>query len=313
MPNGDTPVCVTGSSGFVGKHLCGNLTAAHRELIGLDRLEAPAGATYRPVQADIQHLDQIRDIGAECAGRRMIHLAAEAEVVTPWDLIPAIFSTNLVGAWNLLTAFRPRLFVFASSSAVYGTASVRRALPRLSASRPLSLYGASKSMGELLLRDWTKEFGSAAVVLRLGNVVGGGCRGLIPYLVGHAKRYRQADVRAELRGHGRLLRDYTPVEFVSRIFAAALDLQWKTGSCSIFNVGTGRGLTNRAVAEMVRRVLAREGYRLECNWDNPVPASEAIEIVPNCESLERRFGMPLPSVEEVEASIEQSVLSHLRA
>jgi nucleoside-diphosphate-sugar epimerase len=312
MPDGKTPVCVTGSAGFVGKHLCGKLIAAGRELIGLDRLDAPAGATYRPVQADIQDLDQIRQIGAEWAGRPMIHLAAEAEVITPWELVPAIFSTNLVGSWNLLTAFQPRLVVFASSSAVYGTASVQNALPQLSAARPLGLYGASKSIGELLLRDWSEETGSAAVTLRLGNVIGWGCRGLIPYLVSHAKRYPQAEVRAELRGHGRLVRDYTPVEFVTRIFAAALDLTWKPGSCSIFNVGTGRGLTNRDVTEKVQRVLTREGYRLECNWDNPVPAGEAIEILPNNESLARHFGVAVPTEEEVEASIEASVLSHLR-
>jgi UDP-glucose 4-epimerase len=280
-------------------------------MVGLDRVEAPEGAPYRPVQADIRCIGQLAPLGEEWAGGPVIHLAAEAEVVTPWDMIPTTFSTNLEGTWNVLTALRPGLFVFPSTCSVYGTSSVKRSLPRPGAVKPLSLYGASKSMGELLLRDWTRSTGSAAVVLRLGNVIGANCRGLIPYLVQHAKRHPEGDVRAELRGNGRLERDYTPVEFVAQIFEAALDGRWNPGSCSIFNVGTGRGLNNRQIAEMVRRVLLRHGYRLECNFDNPVPAGEAIEIVLNCESLERRFGVSVPSVEDVERSVEVSVLSHL--
>ena len=313
MPDSNLPICVTGSEGFIGKHLCAKLARGHRRIIGVDRLAPTAAVPYRPVQADIEQFDQLRQIGAECAARPMIHLAAEAEVLAPWSQIPATFSTNLVGTWNVLTAFQPELFVFPSTCSVYGTASEKRALPRLSAVKPLSLYGASKSMGELLLRDWTKDSGSAAVVLRLGNVVGAGCRGLIPYLVRHAQRYPEAQVRAELRGHGRLLRDYTPVEFIATIFEAALDRRWKPGSCSIFNVGTGRGLNNREITWMVQRALAREGYRLECNWENPVPASEAMEIVLNCESLVRHFGVSVPTVEEVEASVYESVRSHLVA
>jgi nucleoside-diphosphate-sugar epimerase len=280
-------------------------------MVGVDRVEAPEGAPYRAVRADIRCLGQLVPLGEEWAGKPVIHLAAEAEVVTPWDMIPTTFSTNLEGTWNVLTALRPGLFVFPSTCSVYGTSSVKRSLPQPGAVKPLSLYGASKSMGELLLRDWTRSTGSAAVVLRLGNVIGANCRGLIPYLVQHAKRHPEGDVRAELRGKGRLERDYTPVEFVARIFEAALDGRWKPGSCSIFNVGTGRGLNNRQITEMVQRALLRHGYRLQCNFDNPVPAGEAIEIVLNCESLERRFGVSVPSVEDVERSVEESVLSHL--
>ena len=312
MPEDSRGLCVTGSSGFIGRHMCARLAAGDKDIIGLDRVEPFVTLPYPTFQADINCYEQIAATGGEWRGKPMIHLAAEAEVLTPWDLLPATFATNLKGTWNLLTAFQPRLFVFPSTCSVYGTSSVGRSLPQMSAIKPLSLYGASKSMGEILLRDWTSQTGSAAVILRLGNVIGVGCRGLIPYLVSHAKRYPEGETPAELRGHGRLLRDYTPVEFVVRIFEAALDCKWKPSSCSIFNVGTARGMNNRELAEMVRKILEREGYRLECRWDNPVPASEALEIVLNCDSLIKRFGVALPTVEEVEASIEASVLSHLR-
>lgn len=312
MPgNDDRPVVVTGSSGFVGNHLCAELGRTGKPFVGVDRVRPPADASYQSVTLDLRDMDALRSASALATGRPVIHLAAEAEVVTPWDQIPATFLTNLNATWNTLTALEPKLMVFASSSAVYGNALRNQSPPRLSSARPLGVYGASKSMGEILLRDWAKDTGAVAVVFRLGNVIGAGCRGLIPYLVRHAQRYPEAEVVAELRGKGKLLRDYTPVEYVVRAFRLALEHKWTPGTSPIFNVGTGRGIDNEQVVGMVAKILKRKGYRLRCNFANPVPASEAMRVVLNCESLERRFGLEPPSPERVEASIEESVESYL--
>ena len=305
-------VVVTGSSGFIGKHVCAALNRASRTFVGVDRAAPPNGAAYTHVTAELRDMPAIRPLLAPWSGRSVIHLAAEAEVVTPWDQIPATFSTNLNATWNVLTALETRLIVFPSTCSVYGTAERSQSLPRMSAVKPLSLYGASKSMGEILLRDWATGNGAVAVIFRLGNVIGAGCRGLIPFLVGHAKKHPEGDVPAQLRGQGKLLRDYTPVEYVVQAFQLALDHNWKSGTSPIFNIGTGRGIDNREIAGMVTRVLERNGYRLQCNWDNPVPAGEAIRIVLNPDRLEHEFGLKAPSPEEVEKSVEESVLSHLK-
>lgn len=304
-------IVVTGSSGFIGKHVCTALEHAQQPFVGVDRVTPPNGSRYTHVTAELRDMPAIRPLLAPWTGHHVIHLAAEAEVVTPWDQIPATFSTNLNATWNVLTALETKLIVFPSTCSVYGTAHRNQSLPRMSAVKPLSLYGASKSMGEILLRDWAAGNDAVAVIFRLGNVIGAGCRGLIPFLVQHAKRHPEGDVPAELRGRGKLLRDYTPVEYVVQAFRLALENQWKPGTSHIFNVGTGRGIDNRQMAEMVSRVLERKGYRLRCNWDNPVPAGEAIRIVLNPDSLERFFGVRAPSPEDVERSIEESVLSHL--
>jgi UDP-glucose 4-epimerase len=279
-------------------------------LAGLDRAPDPR-APWPTHKADIRHIREMQDFASERRGDPMIHMAADAEVLAPWSQIPETFGTNLMGTWNLLTLFEPKLFVFPSTGAVYGNSSMRRALPRPSSVKPLSLYGASKSTGEILLRDWTIATGSNAVVLRLGNIIGAGCRGLIPFLVHHALRYPEGEVRAELRGHGKMLRDYTPVEFVASIFRASLTYPWKPGALDLFNIGTGFAMTNRDVTRVVQRVLRRRGLRLECNFNNRVPHSEANEIVLNVESLIRKFDVRPPTREAVEASIEASVYSHL--
>ncbi len=308
-------VCVTGSSGFIGRHLCAALANAKTAVTGIDRVPGPrTNETSRWLQLDIQLLEDLqRKISDTERNGKLVHLAAEAEVVTPWNQIPSLLSTNLNGTWNVLATLQPTLCVFASSSSVYGNATIQNSAARWSAARPLGLYGISKSSGELLLRDWALDNGTAAVLLRLGNIIGPGCRGLIPYLIRHAKQYPDGATPAQLRGNGVLVRDYTPVSYVVKVIQAVLSMTWPPGSSELFNLGTGGGMTNREVTKIVQRVLAREGYRLTVCWDNPVPAGEAHSIVLDCGSLIRKFGIGSPSRKEVEACIEDSALEHLRS
>jgi nucleoside-diphosphate-sugar epimerase len=118
-------------------------------------------------------------------------------------------------------------------------------------------------------------------------------------------------VAAQLRGRGRLVRDYVPVSFVVQIMRAAVEKQWRPGAAYVFNVSTGRGLTNRQVAEITQGILRREGYRLRCEWDNPVPDGEARSVIENTRGLKEEFGVKIPTLDEVEECIRQSVLGHL--
>jgi len=303
---------VTGSSGFIGQHLCAELTKSSINVIGLDRQPPRTPVPSQSLKADISSFQEIQSVTRGLPTDRIIHLAAEAEVIMPWNEISTLLSSNLQGTWNVVTALRPSICVFPSSSSVYGNAARSASLARLDTARPLGLYGVSKSAGEILLRDWAHQHGSVAVVLRLANVIGAGCRGLIAYVVRHAMQYPDGSVPAQLRGRGRLVRDYVPVSFVVQVMRAALQRPWRPGSTYVFNVSTGRGLTNRQVTEITQRILRREGFRLRCEWDNPVPHGEAHSVVENTRGLKEGFGVKIPTLDEVEECIQESVLDHLR-
>jgi nucleoside-diphosphate-sugar epimerase len=307
MPAAETaPIVCSGTSGFIGSHLAAALLRNGQMVVGIDRVPAPPSAAYREIRCDIHHLGPLCAAAGGLTSQRLIHLAAEAEVITPWEQIPSVFLSNLNGTWNLLSAFSPRLCLFASSSSVYGNTES-------GTSGPLGIYGATKHAGELLLRDWALATDAAAVLFRFGNVIGPRCRGLIPYLVQHALRYPEGSVPAQMRGGGKLVRDYVPVDYVIRILDAAAESSWESGVVRSFDVGTGRGLTNGEVAAMVQRTLLGRGIRLEIDCDHPVPAGEAHSVRLNVGGLQNRFGIAAPAPEAVEASIEESVLSHLSA
>jgi len=176
--NSSGDLLVTGSSGFIGSHAAARFGSDCVQY--LDRNAPCSGAPAGTRIVDLKEGQQLKLLAANAPARRILHLAAEAEVMTPWNQVGDVLRSNTIGTYNLATAYQPRLIVFASTSAIYGNGGIEDTVPQLETSRPLGLYAVSKSMGEILLRDWTHSFGSSAVAFRLGNVVGARCRGLIP-------------------------------------------------------------------------------------------------------------------------------------
>ena len=178
-------------------------------------------------QADLRSLDALSMLSSEWRAPVLVHLAAMAEVVMPFEKMGDIASTNIQGTINALEQFQPGRIVFASSSAVYGSVQGRKARPLPGETAAIGAYGVSKLMGEVICSEWAEKRGTNAVALRFGNIVGAGCRGLIPYLVSHALKFPDGDVVAQLRGEGRLIRDYgyneesasDVLHFVASIFA----------------------------------------------------------------------------------------------
>ncbi|HEV2446122.1 MAG TPA: NAD(P)-dependent oxidoreductase [Candidatus Sulfopaludibacter sp.] len=302
---------VTGSSGFIGGHLCARLAPAD-SFRGIDLAPPPGPVEYHHIGADIRCPETLRDIVARC-GRPdgVFHLAASAEVLTPWSGLPPLLSSNMEGTYNVLQVLDPKLVVFASSSSVYGNAGSSPVDPRHAAVRPLCLYAMSKLTAEMIVRDWARDAGGAAVIFRFGNVIGPGCRGLIPYLAGHALRYPEGGVPARLRGYGRLVRDYVPVDYVVRVLLAAT-LDWEPRSLVTLNLGAGRAVTNREVAEIVQQAVRGLGLQLDVSYDDAPGAGEADEVVLDMEETVKLFGIVPPSPDEVRESIAGAAVEFLR-
>jgi nucleoside-diphosphate-sugar epimerase len=296
---------ITGSSGFLAAHL---RPALGHQAATLDK-RAPADF---PV--DIRDLPGLENVARNFAPHAVVHLAALCEVVTPWAGVGELLSTNVDGTYNVLRAFQPSLFVFASSGSVYGNGVPPATAPCKDSVRPLSAYGTSKATGEVLCRLACHQYRSAAVAFRLANVVGEGCHGLIGFLIEHACRYPDGLEPARLRGAGRMLRDFVPVGHVVRAMVAALSREWEPG-LQVFNVASGYAMTNGEIFEMVRAALERHGLAIHPHW-GPSPAyGEAQNLVLDPEGQMDGLGLEPPTQREIlrtiEATVDAGVRRHL--
>ncbi len=291
------PTLITGSSGFIASHLRPALG------YGAATLDKQGPADF-PV--DIRDLPALQNIARTFVPEAVVHLAALCEVVTPWSALGDLLATNVQGTYNVLLAFQPRLFVFASSGSVYGNGVPPATAPCKDSVRPLSAYGTSKATSEVLCRLACHEHGSAAVAFRLANVIGEGCRGLIGHLVDHACRYPDGVEPVRLRGAGRMVRDFIPVRYVVRSIVAALSREWDPG-LRVFNVASGFAMTNSEVFEVVRAALTRQGLTIRPHWGPSPVYGEAQHIVLDPESGIEGQDFAPPTEREIVQCIEASV------
>jgi nucleoside-diphosphate-sugar epimerase len=117
---------LTGSSGFLGRHLLESLKEEY-EIIGLARRsQARCGAPFHPnirwFQVDIGRRETLQEVFDEIirggGAERVIHLAAHYDF--SGEEHPEYYRTNVEGLRNVLDQcrrLRPRQFVFSSSVA----------------------------------------------------------------------------------------------------------------------------------------------------------------------------------------------------
>ncbi|MBO3754386.1 MAG: NAD-dependent epimerase/dehydratase family protein [Candidatus Brockarchaeota archaeon] len=170
---------VTGGAGFIGSHLVDRLLEEGWRVIILDNFstgrfenveQAFKTGRLRIMIGDAKTIDLLDE---ESSVEHVFHFAANPDVR---ETSPSIhFQENIVATFNMLEYARRagvKMFVFASSSTVYGDASKIPTPEDYGPLKPISLYGAAKLAAEGLVSSYCHTFGMKGVSLRLANVVG---------------------------------------------------------------------------------------------------------------------------------------------
>jgi len=238
MPKGKVAI-VTGSSGFIGSQLLEELTRQGVIAVGMDK----------DLGHDIRDRDELS--GMVRGADYVFHLA-----VLPFNLCtenPRLcVQTNVIGTLNVVEAAaeaKVEKLIYSSASAVYGNIDAVQAVDESQPCNPNSMYGVSKLMGELIV----KNSGVPYIILRYMNVYGEGQKnGLIPALL----RCVKDNVPPTIDGDGSQAFDFVHVRDIVRanILAATSDTCNET-----FNIGGEDELT---VSQVVGIVLDAAGSNL---------------------------------------------------
>ncbi len=161
-------------------------------------------------------------------------------------------------------------FIFSSTAAVYGNPD-QVPVPEHAPTRPLSPYGSSKLMTEIMLHDVASAHGMSYVVLRYFNVAGAdpqarmglatvGATHLLKIAVEAATGQR---AKIDVFGtdyptpDGSCIRDFIHVSDLAQAHRAALSYLRGGGASVTLNCGYGRGYSVLETIEAVRRVSGR--------------------------------------------------------
>ena len=142
------------------------------------------------------------------------------------------------------------VFVFASSSTVYGDAEVFPT-PEDYPYRPISVYGACKASCELLLYTYTRLYGLRGLVLRYANIVGPRLRHGVIY--DFLRKLMQDSTVLEILGDGTQRKSYLYV--TDAVEATLLVTEQEKSRFEVYNVGNRDWVTVREIADIVCEVL----------------------------------------------------------
>ena len=274
-------VLVTGGAGFIGSIVTAELVRAGHQVTVYDSLVRghrqavhPSAAFVRGDTGDRATLARTLSEGKFDA---VMHFAAFIEAGESMQKPELYFENNTANALSLLTTMLEHgvnRFVFSSTAAVYGDPEYTP-IDEDHPLNPVNAYGASKLMVERMLAWLNQIHGLGYAALRYFNAAGPAPplgedhqpeTHLIPIILEVALGRRD---HLELYGtdyptpDGTCIRDYIHVSDLASAHVLALEAL-QPGEQRIYNLGNGRGFSNREVLETARQVIGR-----------PIPAVEA--------------------------------------
>jgi UDP-glucose 4-epimerase len=164
-----------------------------------------------------------------------------------------------------------RQVIFSSTAAVYGNAETTP-VPENAATAPISPYGTSKLMSEIMLHDAGKAHGLRFVILRYFNVAGADPKLRTGQSTAGATHLIKVACEAALGKRPKMdvygtdfptpdgtgIRDYIHVSDLARAHSAALAHLRRGGESKTFNCGYGKGASVLEVIDAVRRISGRD-------------------------------------------------------
>lgn len=263
-------ILVTGGAGYIGSVTVKKLLEEGHEVVVFDNLEyGHKDAVTCPVivgdllkKEDLKQLDQyIFDA--------VIHFAAYLQVGESMQNPYKYFQNNMLGGLNLLEYMKGRdinYLVFSSTSAVFGTPN-EVPVKESAEKHPESVYGESKLMFETILKWYDSIFGIKSVALRYFNAAGASIDGkvgemhspethIIPVAIEKALKNSEFTLFGNdyLTPDGTCVRDYIHVEDLAVAHIEALEYVQKTNQSNDFNLGVGKGYSNKEVIDMVKKI-----------------------------------------------------------
>jgi nucleoside-diphosphate-sugar epimerase len=229
-------VLVTGCAGFLGSHLSERLVADGHTVVGVDCF-----TSYYAREVKERNLERLRDEPrfaleeldlARCPLHGLLegvdvvfHLAAQAGVRGSFGArFAGYVRNNVLATQRLLEAAataRPRAFVYASSSSVYGNAAAYPTTERAPRA-PVSPYGMTKVAAEELAGVYLRCFDVPVVGLRYFTAFGPRQRPDMAF-----SRFFRCALSGRplpINGDGHQVRDFTYVDDVVAGTIAAADL-----------------------------------------------------------------------------------------
>lgn len=259
---------ITGGAGFIGSRLALRLIAEGEPIVILDNFNdyydprikrenvAALGDLAIVIEGDIRDEALVKQLFADHAISRIAHLAGMASVRYSAERGRLYADVNTSATVSLMDEARKHsveVFVFGSTSSVYGDTASIPFVEDDAASHPLAPYPASKRAAEIFAYSYHQLFGLSVNILRFFNVYG-------PH--GRPDMMPMKTIDAILRGtpielfaDGELQRDWTYIDDIVDGIKVALE---RPLGYAIMNLGYGSPITLNEFIRIYEQLIGKQ-------------------------------------------------------
>ena len=299
-------ILVTGGAGYIGSHMVHALVEAGERVVVLDNLSTGFTWAIAPgvplVTGETGDEALVAALIAEHGVSAIVHFAAS--IVVPDSVSDPLgyYRNNTVNSRALIACAVKggvKQFIFSSTAAVYGNPA-KVPIGEDDAVAPMSPYGSSKLMTEIMLRDAGIAHGLDYVILRYFNVAGAdprlrtgqstkGATHLIK-VAGETALGKRAKMDVFGTDYptpdGTCVRDYIHVADLVRAHSDALAYLRAGGRPATLNCGYGHGFSVLEVIDAVKRISGVD-FRVERTGRRP---GDPAQIVANSDRARDLLG-----------------------
>jgi len=312
-------ILVTGGCGYIGAHTIVDLIengfnvisvdnlsrSSENSLAGIEKITGKKVKNYNIDLTNAQTAESIFIENPDITG--VIHFAAYKAVGESVEMPLAYYENNIFSLVNLLklaVTYNAMHFIFSSSCTVYGNPDAIPVTEQTPLQPAASPYGATKQMGECIIKDTAFVAPLSTILLRYFNPVGahpstaigelpiGRPQNLVPAItqtaIGKLDTMQVYGDDYDTRD-GSCIRDYIHVCDIARAHTLALQYSIKNNqpkSCEIFNLGTGNGIT---VLEAIKAFEKVSGLALNYQI-GPRRAGDIVAIYANNDYAVKKLG-----------------------
>lgn len=266
-------VLVTGGAGYIGSNMVKRLLDEGHKVVVADSLERGHKQFIDPraefMQGNLQDRAFVTSLFSSGQFECVMHFAAYIAVGESMQKPGLYFTNNVLTTVSILQEMKEhgiKKFIFSSTGTVYGTPQVNP-IPETHVKNPENPYAESKLMVEKVLHWYYQIHGIGFAVLRYFNASGAALDGSMgedhdpeTHLLPNAIKAALTNTTFTLYGDdydtpdGSCIRDYIHVlDLIEAHILTLKKLEEQNGEYT-YNVGTGKGSTNKEIVSMVKKI-----------------------------------------------------------
>ena len=269
-------ILVTGGAGFIGAHLVKRLIDLKHDVLSVDSMQTIGGIPYihpksRFIKGNILESKTLKKI-KNWKPEIIYHIAAQSGGESAYDDPKNDYLSNGYGTYLLCLLaqeIKIKKFIYTSSVAVYGS-NMQKKIYENTKINPDSIYGVSKYVGEMFIRQILKKTKIQTLIFRVFNTYGPGedlnflKKGMVSIYSSYLWRNKPILVKGSLNR----FRNYQYIDDIINILVLSLKNK-SLKKNEIINLSTAKAVTVKNLLKIIFKINNKKNHKIKETTGTP--------------------------------------------